>query len=139
MSVTGSLSARLLIGILLAPITTGLVFLCVSAFGNLSEGVWALKLSALVGYTAAIVLGLPAHLLLRKLGWTNLLSYLVIGLLIGLVVGAALFSPVFVGNIGLTPSSGKSLAPSAAIFVLAAFFGALSSLVFWIIARPDRI
>lgn len=139
MSATNSRALKLLAGFALAPLTPGLVFLFISAIEmKLGEGVWALKLSAMVGYPAMIALGLPAHLLLEKLGWTNLWGYMFAGLLIGTVVAFVVFSVV--GNaIGSISDLEKLRAPSAAIVVLAAFFGALSGMVFWAITRPAAL
>jgi hypothetical protein len=129
---------KIALALLIAPLVSGLLLLSVSAFGNLGEGVWALRLSALVGYPAMIVLGLPAHLLLARRGWTSLWKYMLAGLLVGAVVYAVLFSDVVVNNLGLSAHSEQSPAPSAAILLLIAFFGVLSSTVFWLIVRPDR-
>jgi hypothetical protein len=129
---------RIALALLIAPLMSGILLLSVSAFGNLGEGVWALKISALVGYPAMIVLGMPAHLLLARRGWTSLWQYMLAGILVGAVVYAVLFSDVIVNNLGLSALAEKSLAPSAAILLLMAFFGVLSSTVFWLIVRPDR-
>jgi hypothetical protein len=139
MSAINNRGLRLLLGCLIAPLTGGIVLLCISAFGNISEGFWALKMSAIVGYPAMLILGLPAYLIFRKLRWTGLLSYFLVGLLIGATVATVIFSPAILGNIDHWSTSPKSLAPSAAIFVLASIYGALSSSVFWLVARPDRI
>jgi len=139
MSAASSAGPRLLAGLVLAPLTPGLTFLLLSAVeANLGEGFWALRLSAIVGYPAMIVLGLPAHLLLRKFGSTGLWGYAVAGLLIGAIVAAVLFSSVIANNFGLAHDPTKSLTPSVAISILAAFLGMLSAVVFWAIARPDR-
>ena len=138
MSATDSSGLRLLTGFLLAPIVPGLLFLILSLFGNPGEGVWALKLSAMVGYPAMLVLGVPIHLLLvrrhRTGGWT----YVLAGIVTGTVVAAVLFGRVVMQNFSITPDPTRSLGPSAAIFVLAALLGALAAWVFWLIARPSR-
>jgi hypothetical protein len=138
MFVTDRPGLRITLALLVAPLVSGLLLLAVAAFGNLAEGVWALKLSALVGYPAMIVLGLPAHLLLARRGWTSLWKYMLAGLLVGAIVYAALFSDVVVNNWAPSARSGESLSPSAAILVLVEFFGMLSSAAFWMIVRPDR-
>jgi hypothetical protein len=132
------LQPRLLIGLLVAPLVPGILFLLISVLGNPTEGFWALKLSALVGYPTMIILGLPAHIVLGKCRWTNLWGYGFAGLLIGVIVSAILFSSVVAQNFSFIPDPSKSLTPVIAVFFLAAFLGALSSVVFWLIARPDR-
>jgi hypothetical protein len=109
--------------------------LCISIFGRIGEGLWALKLSAMVGYPAMVVLGIPAYFVLRKLGWNRAWGYLLAGLIIGTIVAAVIFTPVVMNNLPL--SANTSLAPSAAIFMVAAVLGVLSGTVFWAIARPD--
>jgi hypothetical protein len=128
----------LLLGCLAAPLTAGIVLLGISAFGKIGDGIWALKMSALAGYPAMIVLGLPAHLFLRKMKWTALGSYAVAGLLIGMLMAVAIFVPVVTSGFGLWPSSTGLSGSFVAILLLAAFFGLLSSATFWLFARPDR-
>jgi len=123
---------------LVSPLSAGFLLLGISAFENIGEGIWALRVSALVGYPAMFVLGLPAHLFLKRIGWTNIWGYLIAGLLVGAVAYIVMFSSVIVNNFHLAADSERSLAPSAAILLLMAFFGGLSSAVFWAIARPDR-
>jgi len=141
MSVIGKHTPRLLTGAFLAPLTPGFLLMCLSLlFGKLGEGLWWFKLSAVTGYPAAVVLGLPSYLLLRKLGWSNLWAYLLAGLLIGVLIAAVIFGSVVENNFSFSvaPQLGKSLLPVAGIFVLAAIFGALSSSIFWLIVRPNR-
>ena len=90
----------------------------------------------MVGYPAMLVLGIPSYFVLRKLGWNRVWSYLMVGLLTGAIVAAVIFTPVVMNN--LAPDPNTSLAPSAAIFIVAALLGALSGTVFWALARPDR-
>ena len=138
MSAIGRRGLLLALAALVSPLSAGFLLLGISAFGNIGEGIWALRVSALVGYPAMFVLGLPAHLSLKRIGWTNIWGYLIAGLLVGAIVYAVLFSTAIVNNFHLAADSGRSLAPSAAILLLMAFFGVLSSVVFWAIARPDR-
>jgi hypothetical protein len=127
---------RILAGTVLAPLAPGILFLFISIFGRVGEGLWALKLSAMVGYPAMVVLGIPAYFLLRKLGWNRAWGYLMAGLIIGTIVAAVFFTTVVMTNLAI--SAHTSLAPSAAIFIVAAVLGVLSGAVFWAIARPDR-
>lgn len=138
MSAIGRRGLLLALAALVSPLSAGFLLLGISAFGNIGEGIWALRVSALVGYPAMLVLGLPAHLFLKRIARTNIWGYLIAGLLVGAIVYAVLFSTAIVNNFHLAADSGRSLAPSAAILLLMAFFGVLSSVVFWAIARPDR-
>ena len=80
-----------------------------------------LKLSAMLAYPAMVVLGVPAHLLLVKRGWTSGWIYTLVGLVIGAGVAEAVFGwPA--GNPGF--------------MFLGVIFGALIAFSFWAIARP---
>lgn len=123
---------RLIAGLLLAPLAPGLLLLAVSLFGAVGEGLWAMKVMAIFAYPTMIILGLPIHLLFKRAGWTRLWPYLIAGALSGLVVSLVVFPSVHI----FAPGQGG--ASSIAIAVLAAFFGALSALTFWLIVRPQK-
>lgn len=139
MSAAGKSSVRFWVGFLLAPIVPGLLFLLLSLFSNPGEGMWALKLSAMVGYPAMLVLGVPAHLLLNKRHWVSGGSYALTGGVIGAIVAAVLFGSVAVHNFSLIPDPGESMGPSVMIFIVASLLGALAGWFFWLVARPARV
>lgn len=114
---------RQIVAFLLAPLAPGLLAVITSLFGHPWEGVWMLKLSAMVAYPAALVLGVPAHLLLVRRRWTNGWIYTLVGLVVGACVAEAVFG-WFAWNPGF--------------MFLGAIFGALIAFTFWAIARPDR-
>jgi hypothetical protein len=124
-------------GALLAPLAPGLLFFVLSLLGRPAEGFWALKLSALITYPAMLVLGVPAHLLLVKRGWTTGWSYALTGVVIGIIVAAVMVGNVVINNISFAPDPNKSLGPSEAIFIMVALLGALTAWVFWLIAQPN--
>lgn len=138
MSAVGKSSVRLWVGFLLAPLIPGLLFLLFSLFHNPGEGLWALKFSALVGYPAMLILGIPVHLLLTNRHWTRVWSYALAGMVIGAIVAAVLVGGVAVKNFSVIPDVNKSLGPSVAVFTLAALLGALVAWAFWMIARPNH-
>lgn len=117
-------AARFWIACLVAPLTPWLVFSGFSSFsgGTIRDALWSLQLFAAVFYPAFFLLGLPAHFLLRKLGWKKLLVYAPAGLLIGEAIVAGFG---FWDDIGLLE--------------LGALFGTIASTAFWAIARPDRV
>jgi hypothetical protein len=126
--------ARTAVGFLVAPLAPGLFVLSLSLpLGKPEEGLWTLEMSAFAGYSAAIVLGLPAYHALRLFGRNGLVAYALTGLAIGLVVGAAFLYPLFLHAALLGAFAG----PIAA-FCLAGFFGVLAAAAFWAIRRPDR-
>ena len=113
---------RLVVAILLAPLAPGLLAIITSALHNPYEGVWVLKMSAMLTYPAMIVVGAPLHLLFIKKGWTKGWLYTLAGFVIGALVAEAVFG-WFVWNPG--------------ILFLGAMFGALIAFTFWLIARPE--
>jgi hypothetical protein len=138
MFVTGRPAVRTVLAALLSPLTPGALLLVVSLFGTVSEGFWAFRLSAFVGYPSMLILGLPVHVILKYKKWTGLRTYMLAGLLVGVAVYAVLFSSVVINNFHFTSDTEKSLLPSAVTLSLVAFFAVLSATVFWEIARPDR-
>jgi hypothetical protein len=82
--------------------------------------------NVLVVAVVATVLGLPWHAYCQRQGWTNVHAYWTVGLITGVLPGAAWTLP-----------SGFSL---IAAFVLAygAMLGGITGLVAWLIRRPDR-
>ena len=113
---------RQVVAFLLAPLAPGLLAIIASLFGNPWEGIWVLKMSAMVTYPAMVVLGVPAHLLLVKRRWTSGWTYTLVGLVVGACVAEAVF-----GWFAWNPS----------FLFLGAIFGALTAFTFWAIARPD--
>lgn len=75
----------------------------------------------LYGAIATVLLGLPAHLLLGRMGWTSLWAYILAGLIAG--AGVAL----------LLMSAGEPV-----IIAVSLVAGGSAATVFWWIARPDR-
>jgi hypothetical protein len=114
---------RQVVAFLLAPLAPGLLVVVTSLFGNLWEGVWMLKFTAMMTYPIMVVLGLPVHFLLVKCGWTSGWIYTLVAIAAGACVAEAAFGW----------STGNP-----AFMVLGAMFGALIAFAFWVIARPDR-
>jgi len=80
-------------------------------------------LLSLYGLAAALVLGLPAHAVLSRMGRTRRGAYVLVGLVAGLLVGL-LFS-------GLRPDGWMVLLTGLCA-------GAAGGFGFWMVARPDR-
>jgi hypothetical protein len=66
---------RLVLGFLVAPVFPGLLIALLAVifgFGKSDEGIWVIKLSGMLGYPIAIVLGLPLYFFLSSRGWNGL-------------------------------------------------------------------
>ena len=104
--------------------------LVLSLFVKPSEGVWALKFTAMFAYPAMIVVGMPLHLLFQRRGWTSAWPYLITGMLTGALVAYCVF-PTLRGVASVSASS-------IAIASICAFYGAIAAAVFWRITRQHR-
>ncbi len=129
---------RLLSAFLISPISIGLLMLVASLFlSSSSEGVWALKMSASVGYPLAILVGIPVFLFLKKNTENKLSQYLLSSLLFSiLLIGHFVLWPM----LSLPEATSSNLLSTPRIYqmliiILASGF---TVFVFWIIARPDK-
>src|SRR5690242_19709560 len=87
---------RTVLGFLIAPITPGLLAVMLAApfrvgasgFGlrEMSEAVWMVGLSAVLGYPVAVVVGVPLYVFFKSRGWNGLLVYVAAGAFLGLVI-----------------------------------------------------
>ena len=75
---------RVIVGFLVAPLTTSLVFMIVDwpqGHEISLENVWERLLLPnywVFAYPAALIFGIPALLLYRKLGWTNPVAFVAV-------------------------------------------------------------
>ncbi len=130
---------RSIIAFLIAPLTTGVFFLLISVFtGSASEGLWAFGLAAAIAYPIALVVGVPAYIFYRKMGWTGLFHYIIGGLFLSIFPIAILVvlpRVVDVRKVSELQIYNANIAQSVVIIV-----ATLSTIVsFWLIARPDRV
>jgi hypothetical protein len=136
-----SVLLRTAIGFLLAPISPGLLILIlgiVFGFGKPSEGIWIIKLSALLGYPIAIVFGVPLYFLFRSRGWNGLLTYITTGALLGIVIYLIYIPLGGYSSNGLLGLS-ERFSDTALVYIpLGMICGAVAALSFWLIARPNH-
>lgn len=138
---------RTALGFVISPISPGLLSVLlvepfhVGEFGRreFSEATWVIGLFAVLGYPVAVAFGLPLYVFLRARGWTSLVVYIIAGALLVLLVYVVYVLLPEYFSIGLqgvlTKFSNTALVhlPSAMIC------GAVATLAFWLIARPDRM
>jgi len=127
-------AVRVLLGILAAGLASGVVGAVVivvpMAFSPDADLGWlsALMIFSLVltiyGWAATVVLGLPAHVALGRLGVRNIQAYLIAG-----AVAGALFALVHSLSSGLFHPTVLAAGVAAGIAGAAAF---------WLVRRPDR-
>lgn len=113
------------VAFLVAPLTVPILYLVAArAFG----GFVSFDLAVFAGeiaYAAALIGGLPLHIVLSKLGWVSLHDYMVFGLVLGA-------GSVLIGE--HAPVEFSALMQAG----LAAVCGAVAGGIFWLVARPDR-
>jgi hypothetical protein len=135
-------------GFLVAPISPGLlaVILVVpfrvgtDVFGprELAEAAWIIKLSGILGYPIAIVLGVPLYVFFRSRGWNGLLIYITAGALLGLIIYVIYVLLAEYSSNGLSGLAEKFSNTALVYIPLGMICGAVAALSFWLIARPDR-
>ncbi len=144
---TCSRSLRTLLGFLIAPISPVLVMgifgvfrIGATGFGprELSETAWIVGLAAVLGYPVAFIFGAPLYVFLRWRGWNGLPVYIATGALLGLVLyGLYVLLPEYSSN-GLRGMATRFSNTALVQIPLVVICGAVATVVFWLIARPDR-
>lgn len=129
---------RTVAGFLVAPMMPALILAAVVlAAGGDSQTLGYAAFAGYVSYSFALLVGLPAFLVMRRKRWDGWRAYAVAGLALGFVF-VALFAGVagFDGDVA-NPAWLALLANLAFLlpFVLACSLAA--SMVFWLLARPD--
>ena len=118
-------ATRPVLGLLVAPLLPPLLYLAAAgAFGWFAS----IDLALLLGedaYRAALLGGVPLHIVLSRLGWVSLHDYMALGAPLGAICA-------LIGE--------RAPVELTVLFqaLLAALAGALSTGLFWLIARPDR-
>jgi hypothetical protein len=99
---------------------------------GLALGVWVLAVNALVGYPAAVAVGISLYLLARREGWNRAWVYLASGVVLG--AGAVLVETamMLVSNPSLAPLENLTAVVAGEVA------GGVTATCFWLIARPDR-
>jgi hypothetical protein len=132
---TKAKNIRIFLGFLIAPIIFGLMMAIGDFFIKNSGGLWILQMSALAGYPMAIVFGVPAYCFFEARNYRNFLWYILVGVVYGLILFYIFFyrSEVFLSDF---PNSFFDISRWSNLLVCM-FFSTLSTVTFWLIARPD--
>lgn len=86
--------------------------------------IWFLY-AIVVAYPATLIIGIPGYLLYKKLGLSDLKSYLIGGVSLGALAPFGLM-PIF----GIT----ETLNLNYWVFLISSFFGSVTCVTFWLIA-----
>ena len=129
---------RTIVAFLIAPISFGLLLVAGSIFtGGTFGGVFLyLSLSAMIGYSLAVLIGLPAYVVMRKLGANGIRSYSFMAMIFALIlISSLIVFPTYSDNGGdLSSLLSQPRIYQMAILTVASFFTVFA---FWFIARPD--
>jgi len=141
---------RTALGFLVAPISPGLLIVIFAApftFGKFGEsvwhikfgeGVWLIMLSGMLGYPIATILGVPLYIFFRWRGWNGLVIYISAGALLGLTI-YLIYIPLEAYSSNGLSGLFERLSSTATVYIpLGMVCGAVATLAFWLIARPDR-
>lgn len=129
---------RTVAGFMVAPMMPALVLAgVVLAAGGDSQTLGYAAFAGYISYPFALLVGLPAFLLMRRKRWDGLRAYALAGLALGLT-----FVVLFAGLAGLDgdaadPAWLNLLANLAFMLPFVLACAVASSIVFWLIARPD--
>jgi hypothetical protein len=91
------------------------------------------------GYAAALVLGIPAHLVLHRKAIVSLRGYAIVGTLIGLLTPGIVFGIDAIASFRSMPEHAVAmLGLSTKLSLVAIPYAAVASIAFWAIAVATR-
>jgi len=119
-------------------VSFGLLLLAFSIFlSSASEGLWALEFAALIGYPLAVLVGVPAYILLEKNGQRGFGAYLGLSVILSVIVNVIfVLSPVIQESKSVLPELTMPARIMQVLILTAACV--FSVLAFWFIARPGK-
>lgn len=143
----GEYAMRTVPGFILAPLIAAVIehYAAVSIFVGpwTSDYMASAAIMVLYAYVAAILFGVPAYLLLRRLRWGGFLSYVLVGAFIGALMEMASWVAMAYGQNGMSlwaslwlPFENAQYLPHTYALVIAC--GALGGSAFWLITSPRR-
>jgi len=138
MSSARSRAWRTVAGFVVAPMMPALILAAVVlAAGGDSQTLGYAAFASYVSYPFALLVGLPSFLVMRRKRWDGWRAYAVAGLVLGLV-----FLAVFAALVGADGEKANSawlalLANLAFLFPFVLACALASSMVFWLVVRPD--
>lgn len=127
---------RALVGFLVAPVVPALVLYLVQLiFVPRWEAEWGVKILVLFAYLSALVMGIPMYFVLQRKQVASVLAYTVLGAVIGLACYALFFGLLALMNWTAYPDHALLLLKnSVGSGVMAVSYGAVASMIFWLIA-----
>ncbi len=126
---------RALLGFLVAPAIPALVLWLLNLGALHGGGTLVFLLLAPFAYCAAIVLGIPAYILMRRWRAQGLLVYVMVGAIVSALFAIAIQGIDIISNLFSAPEHGMALLNnSMRMALIGAVYGGTASFVFWVIA-----
>jgi hypothetical protein len=132
---------REVVGFLLAPALPGMLLSSYNLLGGADRLAWTFAtITVVLSYLAALLVGVPCHALLQHFHVKSLFGYLAAGAALGLLGYALVFTPQLMAAEPMTVDFFVEMVKGSGGFVMhAVVSGAVSALVFWLIAvRRNR-
>ncbi|WP_439614645.1 hypothetical protein [Reyranella sp.] len=129
---------RTVAGFVVAPMMPALILAgVVLAAGGDSQTLGYAAFAGYVSYPFALLVGLPAFLVMRRRRWDGWRAYAVAGLVLGIA-----FLALFAALVGVDGENAESawlalLANLAFLLPFVLACGLAASMVFWLVVRPD--
>jgi len=81
---------RTLLGLIAAPLVPAVIALLYALHktSSIYELIWLFASCLIAGYFFALILGLPSYYVMNKKGYRSVVSYMVLGVIIGIIVAA---------------------------------------------------
>lgn len=132
---------RVVLGFLVSPGVPALgLYLINLCLVSREEALLAGVILATLGYAAAVVIGLPAYLIMRKRSPVSLGSYVMVGSLIGLLFYLLFFGVWGLGGYQSAPEHAIALLRNSGVAGLTAIgYASVASGTFWLIAIRKKI
>jgi hypothetical protein len=132
--------SKSLAGFAVAPLAPSVLLIIISMIrGPRGGDDWFILIVLVTSYLGSLIVGLPVHLLLKKLCYNSLPIYIAAGFVGGIVPFIILFGYPMVMNYGASPSSMGFTRGDYYILGIMAFCGGLIAGIFWLVARPGQI
>ena len=128
---------RIVAGFAVGPIVPALLLSVVWLFVEKDYGSanW-MTIAFRIGYPTALLLGVPAFLLMEWRGWTSAYAYAIAGALLGLAPCFVLVMAMIDFAGGVEELNGDGVQTIGTFVALGLFCGIVAGLAFWLIVRP---
>jgi hypothetical protein len=127
---------RLVMALIIAPLVPAVLLRIPAWLHGDTRPRTALMLAVLATYAVMLLFGLPAYVLSRRWGGTNVFVYMVLGAIIGLMAYTiSITTPIAPHTSGVL----SAIVLMLVYLPIALVGGTIAMTSFWLITRPDRM